>query len=422
MELKQVRKNWNALARSNPLWSNLTGDRAWDARNFFATGESEIEAVMETAEQLEIAPRRRERALDFGCGVGRLTQAIGRRFDRADGVDIAKDMLHEARRHDRSGGRCHYHLDTSGHLGRFEDGSFDFVYSVLVLQHMEPADALRYIAELVRVLAPAGLLVFQVPRRVPGRPEQAIALPPGASRTSRAKSLPDEAFRARITLPEPTLQVGPGENVRIEAQVENTGSTTWPYRGASDERYKIQLGGVWIEPASGRRWTDEGRGGLPFDLAPGTATSVSLVMRAPGRPGMYRIELDMVQECVCWFGEMGSTRAYVPCRVEGDEAPEAPGPSPDVLIEPAAPVTTDSLRRRLGATILGKAYRALRRHRSWHRSQRARGMIRHPRMEMHSVPEEDVRHEIERAGGRLVTIDHPADEDGVESSRYWATR
>ena len=36
--------------------------------------------------------------------------------------------------------------------------------------------------------------------------------------------------------------------------------------------------------------------------------------------------------------------------------------------------------------------------------------------------EEDVRHEIERAGGRLVTIDHPADEDGVESSRYWATR
>ena len=41
MDLSQVRRHWNAFARSNPMWSNLTGpelgDRAWDAEAFFAT-------------------------------------------------------------------------------------------------------------------------------------------------------------------------------------------------------------------------------------------------------------------------------------------------------------------------------------------------------------------------------------------------
>ena len=64
---------------------------------------------------------------------------------------------------------------------------------------------------------------------------------------------------------------------------------------------------------------------------------------------------------------------------------------------------------------------ALLRRLSWQRSQRARRKVRRARMEMHSVPEEEVRREIEQAGGRLVTIDHPAAEDGVKSSRYWVT-
>src|SRR5262249_51827296 len=40
---------------------------------------------------------------------------------------------------------------------------FDFVYSNIVLQHMRPKDQHLALAELIRVLAPAGLLVFQLP-------------------------------------------------------------------------------------------------------------------------------------------------------------------------------------------------------------------------------------------------------------------
>jgi len=43
------------------------------------------------------------RALDFGCGLGRLTQPLAERFDEAVGVDIAASMIEGARR--QSGGR-----------------------------------------------------------------------------------------------------------------------------------------------------------------------------------------------------------------------------------------------------------------------------------------------------------------------------
>ncbi len=51
-------------------------------------------------------PKRR--ALDFGCGVGRLTQALARHFNIVDGVDIAPSMIELANQFNRSGGRCRY--------------------------------------------------------------------------------------------------------------------------------------------------------------------------------------------------------------------------------------------------------------------------------------------------------------------------
>ena len=204
--------------------------------------------------------------------------------------------------------------------------------------------------------------------------------------------------------------------------MSNEGSATWPYRGASDQRYQIKLAGTWIELASGRRWTDEARGNLPYDLAPGASTKMSLAMRAPRRAGEYRIELDMVQEGVCWFSERGSPRAHLSCRVEGVTAPPAGAPGPDVVPGQPAWPASGVLRRRLAATFLGAAYRAWRRRLAWRRSQRARQPVRGAVMEMHSIPEEEVRLVIERAGGPLITADHRIEDDGVESNYYWVTR
>src|SRR5438445_3230314 len=163
MSLRRVQRNWERLARTDPLWAILSdpakrGNR-WEIGEFFRTGEEEIRGVFDHLDRL----RRRlrlDRALDFGCGVGRLTQALGLHFREVHGLDISRSMAESARRHNRHGERCAYHWSASPRLP-FADSGFDFVYSVLTLQHMPRHLAARFIGELLRVLGPGGVLVFQ---------------------------------------------------------------------------------------------------------------------------------------------------------------------------------------------------------------------------------------------------------------------
>jgi SAM-dependent methyltransferase len=174
MKLEETARNWEAFAKMDPLWAILTvpgkeGGR-WSIEEFFAAGRAEIAGVLKEAGALGL-PERRERALDFGCGVGRLTQALATEFARCDGVDIAPSMIAQARALDRSGGRCVFHLNARADLGAFPDGAFDLVYSNVVLQHVAPRYARRYLEEFARVLRPGGLGVFQLPSamRLPWR-------------------------------------------------------------------------------------------------------------------------------------------------------------------------------------------------------------------------------------------------------------
>ena len=162
MTIDDLGENWDALGRSDPMWVILTDPskrgNKWQAEEFFATGVRDIHETVRYAESL--VPFRKGRALDFGCGIGRLTQALANYFDRVDGVDISRSMIEAANRHNKRGDRCRYHLNRTASLELFERDAFDFVLSFITLQHIEPAYSRRYIADLVRVLAPGGCLVF----------------------------------------------------------------------------------------------------------------------------------------------------------------------------------------------------------------------------------------------------------------------
>jgi SAM-dependent methyltransferase len=165
MDLKDLRRNWDDLGRKDPLWAILTwpGKRGgrWTADEFFATGAADVEDLMEYLRSLGGTPDSR-RALDFGCGVGRVTQALVAHFEEVWGVDIAPSMIEHAREFNWHGDRCKYRLNEEEDLRFLADDTFDLVYSKLTLQHMPPRLAVRFIRELVRVLAPAGVLVFQM--------------------------------------------------------------------------------------------------------------------------------------------------------------------------------------------------------------------------------------------------------------------
>jgi SAM-dependent methyltransferase len=163
--LRALGRWWDKAGREDPLYAILTEPEArgggWDEDRFFATGRTDVEDALE---RVRAAGRTlgTDRALDFGCGVGRLTQALAARFDQVDGVDIAPSMIAEADRYNRSGSRCRYHVNARADLSMFDDDTFDLVFSLVVLQHIPPELARGYVAEFIRVLRPDGLAVFQI--------------------------------------------------------------------------------------------------------------------------------------------------------------------------------------------------------------------------------------------------------------------
>ncbi len=290
MEFEELARSWDAWGESDPLWAILTlpGTRGgrWDPEEFFRSGEVEIDELFAYLERLGW-PLARHRALDFGCGVGRLTQALCTRFERVDGVDVAASMIDGAERFNRFGDRCRYHLNVSQDLALFPEGSFDLVYSAYVLQHMAPGFAEGYVREFVRVLADGGLALFQLPtaRREPAPNDP---LPPEAS-TSEQHVLGD-APRSAAT----------GEHVVLRVRLTNTSPLAWPARG---ER-AVRLGARWR--AAGAITDVEARADLASDLAPGAEGTVTLAIRAPDDPGRYQLEVGLLQEDVAWFHERGA--------------------------------------------------------------------------------------------------------------------
>jgi ubiquinone/menaquinone biosynthesis C-methylase UbiE len=159
---------WDQLGRRNAFGAILTGEEgqlpAWDLERFFATGQEDADRFIAALDTL-LPSAPRTRALDFGCGVGRVTRALATHFQEVVGVDVAASMIDQARALNDNP-RCTFVLNRARHLGRFSDATFAVVYSRLVLQHIRPVFVRRYIPELVRVLAPGGALMFQLPETV----------------------------------------------------------------------------------------------------------------------------------------------------------------------------------------------------------------------------------------------------------------
>ncbi|MFQ6006078.1 MAG: class I SAM-dependent methyltransferase, partial [Woeseia sp.] len=174
MALKDVQITYEDYGRKDPFYAALSrrdakGNR-WDADEFFASGRNEIADAMNHLTRLGVVVAR-GRAMDFGCGVGRLTQALCEEFDEAVGVDISCSMIECAEKHNNFGDRCIYRVNTTDDLKLLDSASFDFVYSNLSLQHSPPEASSRYIAEFFRVLRPGGIALFQIPsgpRHEPG--------------------------------------------------------------------------------------------------------------------------------------------------------------------------------------------------------------------------------------------------------------
>jgi len=161
--------NWRLWGERDPYYAVLTDPRFRDGsiehnrRTFFETGEVFIRHWLAQIE-MHFGALPRGRALDFGCGVGRLTLPLTDHFESVVGLDISPAMLEEARRN--SVGRRINYLLSDDALSRAE-GQFDFVNSFIVLQHIPVKRGLKVLNRLLESVAPGGgcLIQFSIRRR-----------------------------------------------------------------------------------------------------------------------------------------------------------------------------------------------------------------------------------------------------------------
>ena len=156
--MRDTDADWRQLGASEPYWGVLTHPSYLAANltpeaidGFYATGREYIDGVVGKLAATTGA-RPAGRALDFGCGAGRLAEAMCDHAAEVTGYDISPGMLEKAR---GRGGRATY-------TDVLPDGPFDWLNSFIVFQHIPPVRGLALMAELLRRLAPGGHVSLQV--------------------------------------------------------------------------------------------------------------------------------------------------------------------------------------------------------------------------------------------------------------------
>jgi len=165
VNLKELKKNWEGLGKTDPMWAILTDPKykgnKWDKESFFNSGKQEIKNHIQFIEtELGYFPIK-TKALDFGCGIGRCTNALAEYFDMVYGVDIASSMIEKARQITQFPKKTSFHQNSKSELSGFGYETFSFVFSTIALQHINPQYSKQYIAEFLKLLKPKGFLLFQ---------------------------------------------------------------------------------------------------------------------------------------------------------------------------------------------------------------------------------------------------------------------
>lgn len=154
--MPQPPHDWELIAARDPYFGVVSSEayrigRMDEAarRRFYETGSADIDRLLEWFEKDVGARPIGGRALDIGCGVGRLTHAMAAHVNEAAGYDVSATMIALAR--ETAPANAVFSTDLPA-------GSFDWINSYIVFQHIPPEEGLKLLDRCLDAAGPGAFV------------------------------------------------------------------------------------------------------------------------------------------------------------------------------------------------------------------------------------------------------------------------
>lgn len=159
---------WERWGQQDPYFAVLTEQKYRKVSiesakaSFFESGQLHVADVLRKIEE-HFGPVSRGDALDFGCGVGRLSIPLAKEFNRVTGLDVSRAMLEEASKNLAERRIDNVDLvESDDVLSRLGDKRFNFIHTYIVLQHISAKRGYVIVRNLLRHLASGGTFFIHV--------------------------------------------------------------------------------------------------------------------------------------------------------------------------------------------------------------------------------------------------------------------
>lgn len=169
---RSQREKWNALARENDRFYCRSVSHAQSLAEYKKSGVIHVQRLIMEDRLLSalLSGHQNATVLEFGCGSGRMTEALADAFSRVIAVDIAEEMLDRAHMHIRRDNV--EFLLSDGLRIPIPDRMVDFVYTSGTLQHFPAKSMVTHaFQEIFRILKPGGVFKAQLRRARHGSPD-----------------------------------------------------------------------------------------------------------------------------------------------------------------------------------------------------------------------------------------------------------
>ncbi len=158
-----MRRDWDDRAHADAFYySTWKVGHKWDPDEFFESGERDCQLFVDPIVK-ELGIKSGDSAmLELGCGVGRMTKALARRFRYVHSTDVSPEMVSQARSLCPELDNVIWEVSNGFDLTSIPDGALDFCFTFLVFQHVPQKEIILHnVSEMLRVLRRGGGFLFQ---------------------------------------------------------------------------------------------------------------------------------------------------------------------------------------------------------------------------------------------------------------------